>query len=164
MRTPAPPLTHLTHLTPPYRAFCAFETVAINGVGCATLTFQDALSAACPYPGLYQFWLVPTAAPSEAETLLGLMLAGWLAVAGTLQCGINFDPRVPLRTKLVALYAFALCDVFWLALMAQHAHCFTVYHIVGSLFTISQRARFWLPGRREAAFERAESGAPPARG
>ena len=145
-----PPIVPRTHLTPPYRAFCAFETVAINAVGCGTLTFQDQLSAACPYPGLYQFWLVPSATPTEAETLFALMLAAWLAVAGTLQCGINFDPRVPLRTKLLALYTFALCDVAWLVLMAQHAQCFTLYHITGSLFTIWQRARFWMPGREEA--------------
>ena len=138
---PNPPV----RLTPAYRNFCAFETVAINGIGCGTLVFQDQLSATCPYPGLYEFWLAPPAPATETEQLLCLMMAAWIGVAGTVQCAVNFDPRVPRFTKLVALYTFALCDIAWVVLMVQHLACFSPYHVVGSAITIVQRARFWRP-------------------
>lgn len=139
----------LTRLTPRYGAFCAFETVAINGVGCTTLVFQEQLSAACPYPGLYEYWFAPPLPTTSAEHLMCYMIAAWLAVAGALQCGINFDPAVPRRTKRLALYAFALCDAAWLVLMVGYASSFSAYHLVGSAFTIYQRAQFWLPGGQE---------------
>ncbi len=135
-----------TRLTPRYNAFCAFETLAINGVGCGTLVFQDQLSASCPYPGLYEFWFAPPIPTSDVEHLMCYMIAAWLAVAGALQFGINFDTGVPLRTKMLALYSFALCDLAWIVLMVCYTPYFSVYHIVGSIFTIYQRARFWLPG------------------
>jgi hypothetical protein len=49
-------LRPIVRLTPKYAAFCTFETLAINGVGCGTLVFQDQLSYICPYPGLYEYW------------------------------------------------------------------------------------------------------------
>lgn len=140
----------LPRLTPQYSRFCAFETVAINGVGCGTLVFQDHLSASCPYPGLYEFWFAPPIPLSSTEHLMCFMIASWLAVAGVLQAAINFDPAVPLRTKKLALYSFAACDVAWVALMICYTPCFSIYHIVGSAFTIYQRARFWVPGGEDA--------------
>ncbi len=74
------------------------------------------------------------------------MIAGWLAVAGVLQSVINFDEQVPKRTKLAALYAFAGCDLAWIALMLFYTKYFSVYHLVGSAFTIYRRTRFWIPG------------------
>ena len=127
-------------------AFCAFETIGINGIGCGTLVFQDQLSAACPYPGLYEFWFAPPVPASSVEHLMCYMIAAWLAVAGVLQASINFDPRVPRRTKLCALYSFAMCDIAWVALMLLYTSNFSIYHIAGSALTIFQRARFWLPG------------------
>ena len=136
----------LVRLSPQYRTFCAFETLAINGVGCGTLVFQDQLATACPHAGLYEFWFAPPIPVSDAEHLMCYMIAAWLAVAGTLQCSINFDDTVPKHTKLVALYAFVLCDAAWVALMVSFASYFSMYHIIGSAFTICQRARFWRPG------------------
>lgn len=146
----------LTRLTPGYGAFCAFETVAINGVGCATLLFQDQLEAACPFPALYEFWFAPPVPVTAPEHLMCYMIAAWLAVAGTLQCSINFDDAVPRRTKLVALYSFAACDAAWIALMLLFTPLFSPYHIAGSAFTIWQRARFWVPGGDALFLEEAE--------
>ena len=145
MKTPLPTV----RLTRQYAAFCAFETLAINGVGCGTLVFQDQLSAACPYPGLYEFWFAPPIPTNNVEHLMCYMIASWLAVAGILQGSINFDDTVPKRTKRTALYSFALCDIVWIWLVIHYLQCFSVYHIVGSAFTIHQRARFWIPGREE---------------
>ena len=144
------PLRPMVRLTPQYAAFCAFETLAINGVGCGSLVFQDELSAMCPYPGLYEFWFAPPIPASDIEHLMCYMIAAWLAVAGVLQGSVNFDPSVPRRTKLCALYCFALCDAVWVVLMVMYTSYFSVYHIVGSAFTIYQRARFWLPGGADA--------------
>ena len=148
MKVPRPPIVRLT---PQYASFCAFETLAINGVGCGTLVFQDQLAASCPYPGLYEYWFAPPLPVTSVEHLMCYMIAGWLAVAGILQFGINFDDAVPERTKRIALYSFALCDILWIWLMIDFTQYFSVYHIVGSVFTIYQRARFWIPGR-EAPF------------
>lgn len=137
----------MVRLTPRYNAFCAFETAAINGVGCSTLIFQDQLRASCPIPQLYEFWFTPPIPYGEVEHLMSFMIAAWLAV---LQAGINFDQQVPLRTKLVALYSFAACDLVWIILMIYYTPYFSAYHIVGSIFTIYQRAQFWLPGGEEA--------------
>ena len=136
----------LVRLTPNYAAFCAFETVAINGVGCGTLVFQDQLREIAPDPRLYEFWFAPPIPATEGEHLMCYMIAAWLAVAGVLQCSINFDDAVPRRTKRVALYSFAACDLAWIWLMAAYAPYFSIYHIVGSVYTIAQRARFWRPG------------------
>lgn len=133
-------------LSPRYHAFCAFETLAINGVGCGTLVFQDPLKASCPFPGLYEYWFAPPLPSNDVEHLMCYMIASWLAVAGMLQFGINFDPDVPIRTKRLALYTFAACDVAWIVLMVWFTPYFSAYHIVGSAFTIYQRAQFWLPG------------------
>ena len=137
----------IVRLSPQYASFCAFETLAINGVGCGTLVFQDQLAAACPYPGFYEFWFAPPIPSNEVEHLMCYMIAGWLAVAGILQCGINFDDAVPERTKRIALYSFALCDLLWVWLMLDFSAYLSIYHIVGSAFTIYQRTRFWIPGR-----------------
>ena len=139
-----------TKLTPQYKGFCVFETVAINGVGCGTLVFQESLSEICPYPGLYEFWFSPPIPTSDVEHLMCYMIAAWLFVAGVLQCGINFDVAVPRRTKQLALYSFALCDAAWLVLMVHYTMYFSAYHLVGSAVTIWQRARFWIPGREKA--------------
>ena len=143
----------LTHLTPKYSAFCAFESLAINGIGCGSLVFQDQLSAACPYPGLYEFWFSQHIPATSTEHLMCYMIASWLFVAGVLQGAINFDVHVPYRTKLIALYSFALCDMAWIFLMIYYTPLFSLYHIVGSAFTIRQRAKFWIPNR-EIAFIR----------
>ena len=140
-------LSTRVRLTPSYSAFCTFETVAINGVGCGSLVLQDQLAASCPYPGLYEFWFAPPIPISELDHLMCFMIAGWLFVAGVLQGVINFDEKVPIRTKLTALYAFAGCDVAWIVLMVVYTKYFSIYHIVGSVFTIYQRTRFWIPGR-----------------
>ena len=134
------------HLSPKYRAFCAFETLAINGVGCSTLVLQDQLASVCPYPGLYEFWFAPPVPTTSVEHLMCYMVAGWLAVAGLLQASINFDVGVPKRTKLTALYAFAFCDVLWIGLMLYYTSYFSMYHIIGSAFTIYQRAQYWIGG------------------
>ena len=138
-------------LTPRYSTFCAFETIAINGIGCSTLVFQEQLRASCPIPQLYEFWFSPPIPSGEVEHLMTLMIASWLAVAGILQAAINFDDEVPARTKFAALYSFAACDMAWILLMVYFAHYFSIYHIVGSIFTIYQRAQFRIPGR-EAPF------------
>ena len=143
------PLLSMTRLTPQYRTFCAFETFAINGVGCGSLVFHDQLASACSHPGWYEFWFAPPIPMNDTEQLMCYMIASWLALAGVLQCCINFDTSVPLRTKQIALYSFAACDLVWVVLMIAYTQLFSVYHIVGSAFTIFQRARFWIPGREE---------------
>ena len=146
-------LRPLVRLTPKYSAFCAFETVAINGVGCGTLVFQEKLSSICPYPGLYEYWFSPNIDITSVEHLMCYMIAGWLGVAGLLQWGINFDDNVPIRTKQIALYSFAACDLIWIFLMLNYISYFSIYHIVGSAFTIYQRAKFWVPSKnREKPF------------
>ena len=138
-------LRPIVRLTPKYAAFCAFETLAINGVGCGTLVFQDQLSSICPYPGLYEYWFSSHIPVTSVEYLMCYMIAGWLGVAGLLQWGINFDENVPIRTKELALYSFAACDLIWIVLMVYYSSYFSIYHIVGSAFTIYQRAKFWVP-------------------
>ena len=135
----------VVRLTPNYAAFCAFETLAINGIGCTSLVFQDQLKSICPYPGLYEYWFSPHIPITDVEHLMCYMIAGWLGVAGVLQWGINFDDNVPIRTKKIALYSFAACDLIWIALMLYYTSYFSVYHIAGSAITIYQRAQFWIP-------------------
>lgn len=142
-------LPSISRLTPQYRAFCVFETFAINGVGCSTLVLHDQLAAVCPYPGLYEFWFAPPVPVNDVEHLMSYMIASWLAVAGVLQFSINFDTTVPLRTKQITLYSFAACDLAWIVLMIAYTKLFSVYHIIGCAFTIYQRARFWIPGRED---------------
>ena len=136
-----------------YRAFCAFETVAINGVGCGTLVFHDQLHSVSPHPALYDYWFSAGIPQTGSEHLMCYMIAAWLAVAGVLQCSINFDAHVPVRTKKVALYTFALCDLAWIFLMVNFSVYFSPYHLVGSAFTILQRTRFWLPGIGDSPFQ-----------
>jgi hypothetical protein len=146
----------MTRLTPKYGTFCAFETVAINGVGCGTLVFQDQLAERCSFAAFYEYWFVPPIPLSETEHLMCYMIAAWLAVAGILQMSINFDPNVPKRTKLAALYTFAACDLAWIVLMVLYTSLFSPYHIIGSALTIYQRGQFWMPNG-EAMFIEEES-------
>ena len=132
----------IVKLQPKYARFCLFETIAINGVGCGTLIFQDQLRNTCPYPGLYEFWFHPPIPTTESEYLMTYMIAAWLATAGVLQAFINFDDEVPKRTKQIALYSFALCDVSWIVLMIKYTFLFSLYHIFGSCYTILQRFYF----------------------
>lgn len=134
----------IVRLHPRYARFCVFETAAINGVGCTTLVFQDQLRESCPYPGLYDYWFSGAVPATETEHLMSFMIAAWLATAGLLQAVINFDERVPLRTKMVALFGFALCDAWWIVLMTRYTALFSAYHIVGSIYTILQRFTFVL--------------------
>ena len=144
----------LVRLAPSYKSFCVFETVAINGVGCGTLVWQDQLASACPYPGLYEFWFAPPIPLSSTEHLMCYMIAGWL---GILQAVVNFDDAVPRRTKLTALYAFACCDLLWIGLMVHYFAIFSIYHIVGSVFTIYRRAKYWIPNGEAPFLEEDES-------
>ena len=132
----------IVRLRPGYARFCAFETCAINGVGCTSLVFQTQLRDVCPYPGLYEYWFSPPIPATDTEFLMTFMIAGWLAVAGVLQAAINFDECVPVRTKWTAVVCFAACDVAWIALMIKYTALFSAYHIVGSVYTIGQRAYF----------------------
>lgn len=129
-------------ISKPYRNFCIFETVAINGVGCTTLVLQDTLRESNIHPGLCEYWFVPPVPYTETEHLMTFMIAGWLGTAGILQAFINLDDLVPKRTRLAALYSFAACDIIWIILMVQYIHLFSPYHIVGSAYTIAQRFQY----------------------
>ena len=74
------------------------------------------------------------------------MIAGWIALAGVLQAALNFDTRVAASTKQHALYAFFLCDIYWLPLMWLFQDVIHYNHIVGSIFTIFLRLTFVLRG------------------
>lgn len=138
-------LRPIVRLTPNYAKFCVFETIAINGVGCSSLIFQEQLKNVCPYPGLYEYWFSPHIMFTNVEYLMCYMIAGWLGVAGILQWAINFDDNVPIRTKRIALYSFAACDLVWIVLMLYYTSYFSIYHIAGSAITIYQRTKFWMP-------------------
>ena len=129
-------------LNPQYKKFCMFESIAINGVGCTSLVFQDTLRENTNYPGLYEYWFTPPIPQTESEYLMAFMIAAWLTTAGLLQAFINFDPLVPKRTKLAALYSFFLCDWLWIILMIKYTELFSIYHIVGSMYTIAIRTKF----------------------
>ena len=129
-------------LAPKYRNFCIFESVAINGVGCTSLTLQDTLREHLPHPGFYEYWFSNQISQTEPEHLMIFMIAGWLFTAGSLQAFINFDLKVPRRTKLGALYTFFVCDLIWIVLMIEYTKFFSMYHIVGSMYTITQRTQF----------------------
>lgn len=131
-------------LARPYFNFCVFETTAINSVGLGTLVFQDDLKEICPYPGLYEFWFNPPIPANDIEHLMTYMIAGWIFVAATLQAAINFDDKVPKRTKLVSLYSFGICDWIWVVLMIKYFHFFSLYHIFGSVAIILKRFEFML--------------------
>lgn len=129
-------------LSNPYRNFCIFETFAINGVGCTTLVLQDTLRENNIHPGLSEYWFSRPIPYTESEHLMTFMIAGWLGTAGILQAFINFDDSVPKRTRLAALYSFAMCDIVWIILMIQYIQLFSPYHVVGSIYTISQRLKY----------------------
>lgn len=129
-------------LTPKYKNFCVFESIAINGVGCTSLVFQDTLRDKIPYPGLYEYWFHTPIPHTDTEFLMSFMIAAWLATAGSLQAFINFDPLVPSKTKYAALYTFFLCDLIWIYLMIEYTNLFSLYHIIGSAYTICARSQF----------------------
>ena len=129
-------------LSPKYKNFCLFESVAINGVGCTSLIFQDFLRDNIAYPGLYEFWFNPPIPQTETEYLMTFMIASWLATAGSLQAFINFDNLVPKKTKLASLYTFFICDLIWIYLMLEYTKYFSIYHIIGSIYTIFTRGQF----------------------
>ena len=135
-------------LSKPYLQFCTFETIGINSVGLGTLVFQDQLRESCPYPGLYQFWFTPPIPASETEHLMCSMIAGWLMVAAVLQAFINFDDKVPVRTKFAALYTFGLCDWIWMILIVQHFSLISIYHVIGSVFIVYQRLQYMIEPKK----------------
>ena len=134
------PLTR--KLSPTYRSFCLFETVAINSIGCGSLAFQNQLRDALDYPGLYQYWFVAPIPSTEAELLLSYMLAGWLAVAGILQGAINLNDHSSKNLKYIALYTFGACDWLWIILIMQHMKLLSLYHIIGTIITVSIRQQY----------------------
>jgi len=131
-------------LSRPYFQFCVFETTAINSVGLSTLVFQDNLQEICPYPGLYEFWFNPPIPSTDIEYLMTYMIAGWIFVAAMLQASINFDDKVPHRTKLVSLYSFGICDWVWVGLMVKYHSLLSIYHIFGSTVVILRRFYFMI--------------------
>ena len=80
-------------LSKPYKNFCIFETMAINGVGCTTLVLQDTLRENNIHPGLCEYWFVPPIPSTETEHLMTFMIAGWLGTAGILQEPTNRHDR-----------------------------------------------------------------------
>mmetsp|Transcript_9444 Transcript_9444/g.30826 ORF Transcript_9444/g.30826 Transcript_9444/m.30826 type:complete len:136 (+) Transcript_9444:825-1232(+) len=80
------------------------------------------------------------------------MIAGWLFIASTLQVFVNLDdlrrrlfPKDdldPRGIKIVCLYAFFICDWYWVALMAYFRDVITVQQFVGSAVDIAIRLYF----------------------
>ena len=87
------------------------------------------------------------------------MIAGWIALAGVLQAALNFDTRVAASTKQHALYAFFLCDIYWLPLMWLYQDVIHYNHIVGSIFTIFLRLNI-RPSRTQRVLCRGRGGGP----
>ena len=141
-------------LSTPYLIFTLFETVMINGVGFFSLIFQPYLQKTAKkyqektgleswkIDALFGLFWTTTDATSDSIYLLHLIVAGWLGIAGILQAGINFFTNVSFELRLLCLYTFFLCDMFWIAIMIVYSKQFKWTHKWGSVFTILCRLPF----------------------
>ena len=161
MSTPSSDLSRL------YKAYVLGEAILINVVGFLTLVFQcslQRLEAAflhrhpdCPQAladVLFgHFWLRDSLnCDTAAAHALTCMVAGWLFIASTLQIFVNFDSlrrsifptdeNAPRGVKLICLYAFFLCDWFWVVLMFYFRDVITSQQIIGSAIDIIIRLYF----------------------
>eukprot|EP01063_Lacrimia_lanifica_P037893 TRINITY_DN792_c0_g1_i1.p2 TRINITY_DN792_c0_g1~~TRINITY_DN792_c0_g1_i1.p2 ORF type:complete len:192 (+),score=56.96 TRINITY_DN792_c0_g1_i1:48-623(+) len=161
---PAAPSAELSTV---YRWYVVYECVLVNLVGFVTLFFQCELQAgraaflkAFPqWAGVAadslfgHYWLqgdLNCATP--AARCLTYMVAGWLMIAGTLQIFINFDGlrrRVfpgdwdcPRGVKVACMYAFFVCDWYWVVLMWAFRATIGWQQIVGSAVDIALRLAF----------------------
>ena len=154
-------------LSPLYKVYVLYECILINLVGFVTLFFQCSLQSLegrflNAFPNVSRtaadaifghFWLKENlnCATREAHCLT-FMIAGWLMIAGVLQVFINFDDfrrlffgrdaDCPRGIKKACMYAFFVCDWYWVVLMIYYRDVIGWQQIVGSAVDIAFRLYF----------------------
>merc|ERR1711924_496498 len=127
--------------------YVIYESVLVNLVGFFTLFFQCELQAIereflASHPNVTKaaadgmfghFWLKDDLnCSTPAAHCLTYMVAGWCMNAGVLQVFINFDGlrrwffpsdwATPRGIKIICLYAFFVCDWYWVVIMYVSGH------------------------------------------
>lgn len=150
-----------------YRIYVTYECIMVNLLGFFTLAFQCELQKLealykIAHPNVSQltadvlfghFWLQGDLnCSTPVARCLTFMVVGWLMIAGILQAFINFDGLrkrffpsdvpAPRGIKIVCLYAFFVCDWFWVVLMIVYRDVIGWQQIVGSLVDIFLRLPF----------------------
>lgn len=164
---PGKQLTPSGELSTWYRIYVAYECIVVNLLGFVTLAFQCELQKLeawfmLSHPGVSQFaadcifghfWLQGNLnCNTPAARCLTFMVVGWLMIAGILQAFINFDGlrqglfpsdiKAPRGLKIICMYAFFVCDWFWIVLMIAFRDVIGWQQIVGSMFDILLRLPF----------------------
>ena len=150
-----------------YRIYVAYECIVVNLLGFFTLAFQCELQRLearyrVAHPTVSNmttevlfghFWLQGDLnCSTPAAHCLTYMVVGWLMIAGVLQAFINFDGLrkkvfpsdvpAPRGIKIICLYAFFVCDWFWVVLMVVYRDVIGWQQIAGSLVDILLRLPF----------------------
>lgn len=167
MSTPAPKADNSAQLSTIYAIYVTYECVLVNLVGFVTLFFQCELqrgeaSFVAKHPSIPKiaadsifghFWLDGDLnCSTPAAHCLTYMVAGWLMIAGVLQVFVNFDGLrrkifgtdwdCPRGIKIICMYAFFVCDWYWVVLMYAYRATIGWQQIAGSAIDIALRLAF----------------------